>query len=137
MGEEKRRRLKRRLDNYYKDPRNVRATDDAAESDRIFFEEHPHRTVRVRRVCPREFPDVPSTGIIVVRQIKPGVRFRQHFPGMPVRNNGEMLSDMELDELFPEAVIKEAFAELLIWDPKNSTVIGSYPYTHTRDLTST
>jgi hypothetical protein len=56
------------------------ATDQASESDRVFFEKNAQRNYRLRPALANELPGLhtPRCGWmwVVVRQIRPGVRMR-------------------------------------------------------------
>jgi hypothetical protein len=61
---------------------NARGLEAAMERDRRFFARHPFVSEYTREIMPGEFPssEMPpgceAHGVVVVRQITPGVRFR-------------------------------------------------------------
>jgi hypothetical protein len=54
------------------------------QSDRNWFARNPHRSYRIRREIPGEFPDPPRvskhyTPWTLIRQLEPGIRVRTRF----------------------------------------------------------
>ena len=62
--------------------REARGVDAANDYDRAFFAAHPPATVYVRNIIPGELAplETPVHGVVVVRQISPGLRMRHVIP---------------------------------------------------------
>jgi hypothetical protein len=59
------------------------AIDRACESDRVWFEQHPDNDVRIRPLMAGEclpFDDPSGQVMVLVRQLRPGVRLRSFLP---------------------------------------------------------
>jgi hypothetical protein len=55
-----------------------KVTADAADDDRIWFEQHPGETERIRPPFPNELDGIdPNCSLLRVVQIAPGVRMRK------------------------------------------------------------
>jgi hypothetical protein len=81
--------------------------DDAPESDRLFFEEHPHRTLRLRKMRPRELPNNEPNSFVLVQQLIPGIRLRTRLAADGIALS--LLSDAQIDGLFSERKLREMF----------------------------
>jgi hypothetical protein len=103
---------------------NFASEERASRSDRKWFARNPHRTYRVRRYIPGEFPWKRFNGIdpakftlwTLVRQIEPGLRIRL---ALPVRSGAKPIdADWTIGPLF-ECLLAgsdfgSAFSEALV-----------------------
>lgn len=82
-----------------------KAIDKASEDDRLWFEQHPGRSFRLRDAVPFEYnQQLPpaAEGVswrTVVLQIKPGVRSRSPM-GLPVEMTNTGATDQDIQWLF-------------------------------------
>jgi len=100
-----------------------RGLETARQSDRDWFARNPHRTYRIRREIPGEFPNGRRHSIettkwtvwTLVKELEPGVRLRVGFS--VVRGAEPIDNDRSIEPLFNYAVNNQG-ARLIV---KNST----------------
>lgn len=82
---------------------NDRSSDLASEVDRVFFEQHPHRSYRIWPARDGELPGltVAPSGwfVIVVRQARPGFRVRVPFVALVIPPDSEHRAHVLFDRL--------------------------------------
>jgi hypothetical protein len=121
---------RRRCKCFFDDPLHHKAMEDATELDRVFFEQHPHRSMRVRKMLPRELPnsghareiafyaDVELselTELILVYKQNQDVHVRTYCEFAFVHKFGPVPSDQDLDQMFPEPRLREHYPSAF-WD---------------------